>query len=356
MDRGHHVTVVSLEGSRDMYKGDTDGITVIKLSKTGIFSTRAFKELSVQNDCIVWSSSSMTPFLDNWLRKLNRPIILLFTGPFYTVENIVRAQMGGVPLGQLLTLYKYAFVPMSLTVSLVNKPFISSAVVLSGKNAKLLVDCGSCASKVSVIPPGHDGGVSQIPTVEARHDLTLPKESKIVTYLGSLYQIRGVDCLLNAFTGVCKATKDVSLLILARTDQNKEIIKLKEKLSRLGIADRTTIISGFLHREKVKMYLAASDVVALPFILVPSDMPLGALEAMSFGKPVITTDIDGMPEMVAERGLVVAPADRRALEQAICTLTQDECLYKSLKACCVDHMSTYPGWEATADKFEAIIR
>jgi glycosyltransferase involved in cell wall biosynthesis len=75
------------------------------------------------------------------------------------------------------------------------------------------------------------------------------------------------------------------------------------------------VMDGFFPREKIAEFISACDVVALPFELVPSDAPLSLLEASAAGKPVVTTRLGCLPELVppeqrflAESGDVVSLA------------------------------------------------
>lgn len=357
--RGHQVSVISVERPEASGTNSLDGITLCRTDKKGLFSGRALNELAGTAEAIVWSASPLTTFHYSKLKQLGRPLLLLFTGPFYTMREIVRAQKGRVPFRQLATHYQHALAPLCLTACLIKAPFVKAAVVLSRENARLLGIHGCPDDKVTVIPPGYDGSrIGDSPGIspaDARKLLSLPEGPKILTYLGSLYQVRGVNVLLEAFAEAARQIPGLLLLILARTENQAEINALANRAAKLGIADRTVIIPGFLEKDQVYNYLSASNAVVLPFILVPSDMPLGALEAMALGKPVITTAIDGLPEMVAQKGLVVPPGDAPALAKAICTLSRDEQLYDTLKESCATYMSHYPTWEEITDKFDAII-
>jgi phosphatidyl-myo-inositol dimannoside synthase len=358
--RGHQVSLVSVESPGASGTDSLDGITVLRLDKKELFSGRSFKELAGTAEVIVWSASPLTALYYSKLKQLERPLLLLYTGPFYTVREIVRAQRSRVPFRQLATHYQHALAPLRLTACLIKARFVKAAVVLSRKNARILGIHGCRDDKVTVIPPGYDGrrrgDLLDRSPAEARERLSLPKGVRILTYLGSLYQMRGVKVLLDAFAEASRRIPDLLLLMLARTEDRTEIDALANRAAKLWITDRTLIIPGFLEKDQVFNYLAASDAVALPFILVPSDMPLGALEAMALGKPVITTEVDGMPEMVAQRGLVVPPGDAPALAQAMCTLSRDKQLYDLLKGSCATYMSHYPTWEEITGKFDAIIQ
>jgi glycosyltransferase involved in cell wall biosynthesis len=74
-------------------------------------------------------------------------------------------------------------------------------------------------------------------------------------------------------------------------------------------------------------------MIALPFRLLSSDVPLSVLEAMALGKPLVVTDIGCLPELVpCGTGLVVPPAAPKKLAEAILLLARGEGLRAHLGA------------------------
>ena len=88
----------------------------------------------------------------------------------------------------------------------------------------------------------------------------------------------------------------------------------------LGIADRVLLLG---HRDDVPALLASCDVFVLPSLY--EGLPLSVLEAMASARPVVATDVAGSNEVVrhAESGLLVPPADPRALADAIRRVLSD---------------------------------
>ena len=81
------------------------------------------------------------------------------------------------------------------------------------------------------------------------------------------------------------------------------------------------------------MYLCASDLVVLPFKIVPSEPSLGVLEALSLGKPVITTYAGGLPELVDfDRGKLIRQANIEDLSIALLDLMRSPVLLAKLGA------------------------
>jgi glycosyltransferase involved in cell wall biosynthesis len=61
-------------------------------------------------------------------------------------------------------------------------------------------------------------------------------------------------------------------------------------------------------------------------------MPNAALEAMMFGKPVIATNVGGIPEVVLDgkTGYLVEPKNPGALADAVCGLIRDRDMMRRL--------------------------
>jgi glycosyltransferase involved in cell wall biosynthesis len=112
-----------------------------------------------------------------------------------------------------------------------------------------------------------------------------------------------------------------------RVDSKEEISEenfLRSLIKMLNLSSKFFVNSGILSREKIKEYIYASDVVALPFKIVQSEPPLSILESMALGKPVITTKTCGLPELIGnDRGVLVEPDNPKDLALAIYRLYQD---------------------------------
>src|SRR6202035_4935946 len=84
-------------------------------------------------------------------------------------------------------------------------------------------------------------------------------------------------------------------------------------------------------------------------------LPAVLLEAMAGGMPVITTETCGMPDVVEDgfNGLLIPPADARALEEAVLRLANSEELRSKLGSAASNSMRHYT-WENAALRLEAL--
>ncbi len=114
--------------------------------------------------------------------------------------------------------------------------------------------------------------------------------------------------LIAAFAEVCKKVSGVKLLMVGEGEQREKAIGL---IRDLGLEDKV-ILQPF--RQDVPDVLAASDIFVLPSLW--EAFPIALLEAMSMGKAVIGTNVDGTPEMVEDGENGLADRDERTGKRA----------------------------------------
>lgn len=88
-------------------------------------------------------------------------------------------------------------------------------------------------------------------------------------------------------------------------------------------------LAGPRAQEEVTRMMAEASLFVLPSIVAPDGqmegIPVALMEAMATGRAVVSTSISGIPELVEQgvNGLLVPPADARALASAIRELLAD---------------------------------
>ena len=127
-------------------------------------------------------------------------------------------------------------------------------------------------------------------------------------FVGRLDTTKGIVELLDAFASL--ATRRPNLR-LAYVGDGPGGGHLRRKAKHLALEDRITL-TGACSSQKVAQWLAAANVLALPSY--NEGCPNVVIEALSCGRPVIATNVGGIPELVNEEsGILVAPRDSRAL-------------------------------------------
>lgn len=154
-----------------------------------------------------------------------------------------------------------------------------------------------------------------LPKEEARRRLGLGS-GNLALFFGYVRAYKGLHVLLKAMPEVLRQTP-VRLLVAGEFYDDKSTYL--QLIEQLGISSAVTVVDEFIPNQDVKLYYSAADVVVLPYL---SATQSGIVQiAYHFNKPVITTDVGGLPDEVVhgETGFVVPANDPKALANAIVT-------------------------------------
>ncbi|CAN5639486.1 glycosyltransferase family 4 protein [soil metagenome] len=152
---------------------------------------------------------------------------------------------------------------------------------------------------------------------------TLPEEygmepgAKLVGVVARLEPEKGHATLLEAWPAVLRKVPSAYLLFVGEGSRHEA---LAEQARSLRIAHRV-IFTG--RRDDVPAVTAALDVAVLPSYREAQGLSI--LEAMALSRPVVASNVGGIPEMITdgETGLLVPPHDAEALAAAITRLLTD---------------------------------
>jgi len=127
-------------------------------------------------------------------------------------------------------------------------------------------------------------------------------KSNYILYFGGLNQWKGIKTLLNAMS---KIKSPIKLKIVGNGEMKSFIEKYISKFNINNIE-----LYDFMSGQKLNDFIANSQ-----FVIVPSECyencPYSIMEAMSLGKPIIASNIGGIPELVHEgkTGILFNPFD-----------------------------------------------
>ena len=151
------------------------------------------------------------------------------------------------------------------------------------------------------------------------------KNVKIV-FLGRIGARKGTFDLIQAFTKLANELRDDSLLVLAG---DGEVNSAKKLIQELDMGNSIEVL-GWIDAHQRDELLSSSDIFALP--THNEILPLALLEAMSWALPVVTTPVNGIPEVVThgQTGLLVEPGNVHQLSDALATLIREKPLRECL--------------------------
>jgi glycosyltransferase involved in cell wall biosynthesis len=232
----------------------------------------------------------------------------------------------------------------------------ADAIVVHGQSSREhLLGLGADARRVHVVPPAPpltpDGTESR---ERARRDLGLSSADPVVLFFGFIKPYKGLRVLLESTARLRETLPDVRLLVAG--EPVGSAAPYRRAIARLGLGEHVHWTGAFVPTPTLAKYLAAADVVALPYLDGSSSGAL--LTAQSFGRPVVATRVADLPELVdpGETGLLVPPADAGALAAALRELLVDRDRCDRLGARGRERVATLFAWPRHAERMERLYR
>lgn len=135
-------------------------------------------------------------------------------------------------------------------------------------------------------------------------------------FASRLEHLKGPLRLIEAFEVAHRSYPSVSLKIAGEGSQRKEITR---ELRRLRLERRCELVGTYSTVEERSRFMHDIDVFVLPSLT--EGTPNAIIEAMAHSKPVIATDVGGIPDFVSQDvGMVVPSGDQAALAAAMTRL------------------------------------
>jgi len=165
---------------------------------------------------------------------------------------------------------------------------------------------------VERVPKGVDAERFRADGPTLRSSLRLHRKPVVIT-VARLAPLKNLNLLLEAIALVRERVPDVQLLVVG---DGPESVSLRRHASSIGIADRVTF-AGYVSQRDTPSWYRTADVFALSSDF--DNSPNAVLEAMACALPVVTTDVGGVREFVADGagGAVVPPGDSAAFAAAL---------------------------------------
>jgi len=166
------------------------------------------------------------------------------------------------------------------------------------------------ASQYHVIPLGFAlapfAAVDEAGRAEARRTLDIPPGAPVITTVGRLTAIKQQSSLLTVAREIIERRPDLVVLIAGDGELRPD---LERQAAQLGIANQVRFLGW--RRDLATLY-AATDV----FVLTSRNegTPVALIEAMAAGVPGVSTDVGGVPTVIADNsmGIRVPPDDDAA--------------------------------------------
>jgi phosphatidylinositol alpha-1,6-mannosyltransferase len=370
-DKGVSITIVSDGNSSQPQKENIGRIPIVRVEHLALALLTRKKELleTILNstpDIVIWYGTPLSAIYLTKLKSLQTPLIWDIDTGLNTLKifrQVSLREILDLNHNLLLDQTMSAVCPRFVIRSTANSSLVSK-IIVSGQYLKTaLCRIGVDPAKIEVIPLSMGPHKLDMPSTcektEEERNVFGFETRFTVTYLGSPCTLRGTDTLIRSFKKILQKHDNTRLVILSRRALGMpsrerdhlsiEEICLKRLVQRLHLECNVEIISGTLDKSTLEQYVLASDVIALPFKLIFSEPPLSLLEAMSYGKAVVTTNLGILPEIIGNnRGILTKPGDPNSLAEAILFLKENQKESVNIGKNANRFVSGLPDWDGVA--------
>jgi len=178
----------------------------------------------------------------------------------------------------------------------------------------------------TTIPSGVDekGFQARRPREEILQSLGIPAGRRVVGFIGRLAPVKGAIHLIEALSRIREAVSNTHCLLVG---DGEERPALEKRVEQLGLREWVTFAG---HREGVADFLSVLDVLVVPSL--NEGMGRVIVEAGFLAKPVVATDVGGIPDLIEDgvSGLLVERRRPPALAEAVKRILKDSALAEKL--------------------------
>lgn len=215
------------------------------------------------------------------------------------------------------------------------------------------VSYGAIENHIVVIPNGIDLGTKQTPSdAGIREYFGLGRSDRIIVSVGACHERKGFQHLISALPSILQKHPDAILMIVGGDGGHKR--ELNDLVVDLGLKDRVRF-TGFVDERVRDSLVREAEVYVIPSLVEP--FGLVALEAMSMGKAIVSTRIDGLGEILEDgvTATLVEPADPGQLAAGVNGLLDDPAAARRMSENALQAVSRYD-WARVMEQFYALYR
>ena len=187
---------------------------------------------------------------------------------------------------------------------------------------------------------------------ELKNALSIINDENVITYAGGFNPWQGIEYLIRAAPLIIKEIPKTKFLIVGG---DKDQLQEKEYLMSLCRAlnvEKNFIFTGIVPYQDVSKYINISNICVTPFIKDRVCSPLKLFEFLSCGKPVVSSDIPGVREILnkSNAGILVTPENPVELAKQIIKLLKDKKLQERMGIAGRQYVIQNHSWETIARK------
>ncbi len=166
-------------------------------------------------------------------------------------------------------------------------------------------------AKYTVIPhPVYTHFGEKLPKQEAQQILGLTPGKKNILFFGLIREYKGLDILIKAFSGL-----DDSYQLIIAGEPYGSFDKYQKLIDENPNAERIHCFLNYISDNEVKNYFSAADLTVLPYRSA-TQSGISAI-CNHFEQPMVVTDVGGLKETIADKGIVCKDCEPETIQAAI---------------------------------------
>lgn len=199
------------------------------------------------------------------------------------------------------------------------------------------------ADKISIIPHGN-----YLFFNEGKIKENIPENAFNILFFGYIRKYKGLIYLIRALNLVKQEIPKVKLFIVGKSVE--DFTEYQKEIDSLGLQKNVEINLDYIPFDQAEKYFYKANVIVLPYLNIYQS---GVLQlAYGFGKPVVTTNVGGLQEVVENwrSGFIVPPGDVNALSEKIIAILNSRGLQQEMGNYALHLAKTKFSWDSIAVK------
>ena len=201
--------------------------------------------------------------------------------------------------------------------------------------------------KIAIIPHGNylHSIVNSSPPAEARKILGIVSKGPILLFFGQIKKVKGLDLLLQALPAVISKLPTLKLVIAGRVWKD-DFSTYDRLIQENNLQDHVDLHIRYIPDEEVATFYRSADLIVLPYRRIYQSGVL--LMAMSYGVPVMASDLEGMVDVVRHdvNGFLFKNGNISSLSEQLIYALSDDGRLKQISAAGLEKMQQFYSWHS----------
>jgi len=208
--------------------------------------------------------------------------------------------------------------------------------------------------KITVIPHGSlDFHVKTDSDRESiRNEFGILKENLVILLFGAVRSYKGIETAIKALADIIDEFPESKLFIAGKLWESWS--GYEKLINDLNLNDNILLHLEYIDSADVHKFFEAADLCLFPYNHFDSQSGAAAA-AMSFRKPMIVSNVGGLPELIKDKRFIIPPGDKIALANALKTVFRNPDILCSMERDTEEQSEKF-SWSVIAKTTETIYK